>query len=74
MTLNEFSQDVATYLCNKLPDVNVATLLEIAEYTTAKAHNYAQDEVKVVSEQWYKETKKIERDYRNYMKRMWKDA
>ena len=35
-----------------------------------KAHNYAQDEVKIISEQWYKEVKKIERAYQNYIKRM----
>ena len=53
MTLNEFSQDVATYLCNKLPDVNVATLFEIVEYVTAKAHNCAQDEIKAAYEKWF---------------------
>lgn len=58
MTLNDFSQDVATYLCNKLLDVNVATLSEIAEYVTAKAHNYAQDEIKESYQKWFDGQKK----------------
>lgn len=58
MTLNDFSQDVVTYLCNKLPDVNIATLSEIAEYITAKTHNYAQDEKQAAYEKWFEGQKK----------------
>lgn len=58
MTLNDFSQAVATYLCAKLPDINIATLSEIAEYLTAKAHNYAQDEIQAAYQKWFEGQKK----------------
>ena len=58
MTLNDFTQDVANYLYKKLPDANAATLLEIAEFTTMKAYNYAQDEIKESYQKWYDGQKK----------------
>ena len=58
MTLNDFTKDVADYLCKKLPDANAATLLEIAEFTTMKAYNYAQDEIKASYEKWFDGQKK----------------
>lgn len=70
MTLNEFAQDVVDYLYKKLPDVNEATLLEIAELMTAKAFNYAQDELKASNEKWSEQFRKSNEVYFDWIKRM----
>ena len=67
MTLNDFSQCVAEYLCNKLPDINIATLSEVAEFVTAKAHNYAQDEIKESYQKWFDGQKKVNELFLKYI-------
>lgn len=54
MTLGNYAQEVVDYLCKKIPDINPATALEIAEFATMKAYNYAQDEIKTINKSWYK--------------------
>ena len=58
MTLGEYAQEVVDYLFKKIPDINPATAIEIAEFLTAKANNYAQDEIKANNESWYDGMKK----------------
>jgi hypothetical protein len=53
MTLHEYTQEVVDYLCKKLPNVNVATILEIAEFFTMKTNNYSWDEIKKNNASWY---------------------
>ena len=69
MTLNDFTQDIANYLCKKLPDVNVATLLEIAEFTTMRAYNYTQDEIKEASIKWCDQQKKANDLFLKYIEK-----
>ena len=45
MTLNEYAQEVVDYLYKKLPDINPATLCEIAEFFVMKSSNFANDQI-----------------------------
>lgn len=58
MTLNEYSQEVLDYMVKKLPDVNTATLCEIAEFFALKSHNFASDMVTENNKQWHEELKR----------------
>ena len=58
MTLGEYAKEVVDYLCKKIPDINPATALEIAEFAAMKANNYAQDEIKNNNSSWYDAMKK----------------
>lgn len=58
MTLGDYAQEVVDYLCKKIPDINPATILEIAEFATMKANNYAQDEIKKNNQSWFDAMKK----------------
>lgn len=53
MTLGEYAQEVVDYLSKKIPDINMSTAMEIAEFATMKANNYAQDEIKANNKSWY---------------------
>lgn len=55
MTLNEYSQEVANYLYNKVPDINPATICEIAEFFVMKSNNFAHDMVAENNKAWKKE-------------------
>lgn len=69
MTLNELTQEVVDYLTKKLPDVNQATLLEIAEFFVMKSNNYASDMVVKNSETWLKHMKRNDEWYLEMIKR-----
>ena len=58
MTLGDYAQEITNYLCKKLPCVDTATILEIAEFAAMKANNYTQDEIKKNNESWYDAMKK----------------
>jgi hypothetical protein len=58
MTLVDYAQELVDYLCKKIPDINPATAIEIAEFATMKAGNYAQDEIKANNKSWYDSMKK----------------
>ena len=58
MELNKYTQEVVDYLCKKLPDVNVATILEIAEFFVMKSNNYSQDQIKKHDEHWLDQMKR----------------
>ena len=62
MTLGEYAQEFVDYLCKKLPDINTATAMEIAEFATMKACNYAYDEIKKYDDRWWRYTNRYE-DY-----------
>ena len=70
MTLIEFAQSIADYLCNKIPDVDEATITEIAELVTTKTFNYTQDELKKSNEEWQNRLEKQNDMYINWIKRM----
>lgn len=53
MTLGNYAQEVVDYLFKKIPDINPATAIEIAEFATMKANNYAQDEIKNNNASWF---------------------
>ena len=69
MTLNEYSQEVFDYMVKKLPDVNQATLCEIAEFFAMKSNNFAYDMMTKNSEQWLKYIRKNDDFYIELMKR-----
>ena len=62
MTLNEYTQEVVDYLHKKLPDINPATLCEIAEFFVMKSHNFATD---IVAEN----NKAMQKMFNNYDKK-----
>ena len=68
MTLIEYTQAVVDYLAKKLPDINPATLCEIAEFFAMKTHNYTQDELKKNNEQWLDNMKRYDEWYLHLMK------
>ena len=69
MTLNEYSQEVLDYMVKKLPDVNPATLCEIAEFFAMKSNNFAYDMIAKNSEQWLKHIERNDKWYLEMMKR-----
>ena len=69
MTLGEYAQEVVDYLCKKLPDINPATIVEIAEFVTAKASNYAQDDIKKNNQSWFGGMKRHDEFYLELMKK-----
>ena len=69
MTLHEYTQEVIDYLCKKLPDVNVATLYEIAEFFAMKTSNYAQDEIKTNNQSWFGNMKRYDDFWIKLMKK-----
>lgn len=58
MTLGEYAQEVVDYLFKKIPDINPATAIEIAEFATMKANNYTQDEINANNKSWHDSMKK----------------
>jgi hypothetical protein len=68
MTLGEYAQEFVDYLCKKLPDINQATAMEIAEFATMKANNYAYDMVKENNDRWFKSTERSNELYSKFMK------
>jgi hypothetical protein len=68
MTLTKFVQEVVDYLYNKVPDMNAATMLEIAEFVAMKANNYATDMVKDNSERWLDYIRKNDEWYLKILK------
>ena len=69
MTLGNYAQEFVDYLCKKIPDINQATLMEIAEFATMKACNYANDEIKRNNKSWYDGFKRSEDLYMQVAKR-----
>lgn len=69
MTLNDFAKEVSDYMYKKLPDVNAATILEIAEFTTMKAHNYTIDELEIANEKWCKYQDQANKLYLKYIEK-----
>ena len=69
MELHEYTQEVVDYLVKKIPDVNTATLYEIAEFFTMKTNNYTSDMITKNSEQWLKHMQKNDEFYIEVMKR-----
>ena len=69
MTLGNYVQEFVDYLCKKIPDINQATLMEIAEFAAMKAQNYVYDEVKKNNQSWYEGMKRHDDLYLQLMKR-----
>ena len=69
MTLVEYTQEVLDYMVKKLPDVNHATLCEIAEFFAMKSNNFAYDMTAKNSEQWIKHIERNDKWYLEIMKR-----
>lgn len=69
MTLGDYAQEVVDYLCKKIPDINPATAIEIAEFATMKANNYAQDEIKANNRSWFNGMKRHDDLYLKLMKK-----
>lgn len=69
MTLNEYSQEVLDYMVKKLPDVNPATLCEIAEFFAMKTSNYTSDMIVKNGEWWLKHIESNNKLYLEMMKR-----
>ena len=68
MTLGEYAQEVVDYLCKKIPGIDPATVIEIAECLTAKTANYAQDEIKENNKNWFDTLKQHDNFYINLIK------
>lgn len=58
MTLGDYAQEIVDYLCKKIPGIDPATVLEVAEFATMKANNYVQDEIKKNNSSWFDAMKK----------------
>lgn len=69
MTLEKYTQEVFDYMTKKLPDVNQATLCEIAEFFAIKSNNFAYDMIAKNSEQWLKHIERNDKWYLEMMKR-----
>ena len=68
MTLGNYAQEVVDYLCNKIPDINPSTAMEIAEFAAMKANNYAQDMLKENNNRWLKSTERSNELYLKFLK------
>ena len=64
MTLNEYAKQIIDYLCNKIPDINPATIQEIAEFFVMKSDNFAKDEIAKNNKSWYKELGKRDEQWK----------
>lgn len=59
MTLEQYAKDIVNYLTTKLPDTPYHTVVEIAEYLTAKTVNYTQDMLWQHDKFWKDEIKRL---------------
>lgn len=69
MELHEYTQEVVDYMAKKLPDVNPATLCEIAEFFVMKTSNYTSDMIAKNNKQWWKHIQRNDEFYIEFMKR-----
>ena len=72
MTLNEYAQEVLDYMVKKLPDVNPATLCEIAEFFAMKSHNFANDMIAENNKSWHEHLKRDEKHMDRLLERAYK--
>lgn len=72
MTLSEYTQEVIDYMVKKLPDVNPATLCEIAEFFTMKTNNYTYDTMNENNKQWLRHMQRNDEFYIEWIKKMGK--
>lgn len=55
MTLEQYAQDVYTYLISKIPNIESCIAAEVAEFTTMKTYNYTVDAIAKNNKAWQKE-------------------
>ena len=72
MTLHEYVQEVFDYMVKKLPDVNQATLYEIAEFFVLKCNNFASDAIAENNERWLKEFDRYNRQWDKLIEKVYK--
>lgn len=72
MTLNEYVQEVVNYLYNKLPDVNPATICEIAEFFVMKSSNFANDKIAENNSMWQKEFERYNKQWDKLVEKVYK--
>ena len=72
MTLSEYTSEVNKYLRAKLPDVNHATLYEIAEFFVMKSNNFASDMVADNNKTWQEVFKRHNKQWCEIMKQTYR--
>lgn len=72
MTLEKYAQEVFDYMINKLPDVNHATLYEIAEFFVLKSNNFASDMIVENNKSWQESFRRYEKQVDKIIERAYK--